>query len=288
MSEEAVIPSGTGIVEQVATDPIQPEQPAPGADEQKPKVPASDADAQNPEDTPEQLEEKRESRRARSNARKAAALAEARTEARMLREQLAREEARRTPPAAPAEPNRDQFDSLEDYHKAIATHTARVEAQKAIEDDRKARTERESKASANADQQRISDAWEKGEEAFRKEAKDYDEVVAEFIESDLPDLDPRARQAILELGETGVGQKVLYHLAKNPDEADRIARLPPLRQVIEIGKLEEKVTPAKRTSNAPAPVSSVKGASATQGFRENMSTAEYNSWRKSQGARWAR
>lgn len=257
--------------------------------------PATEADAQNSDETPapgaddqktgesdEQKQARRESRRSASNARKAAALAEAQTEARMLRERLERFE---KPVEATPEPKREDFDSLEDFHKALARSEAQKITKETIEADRKARSQQETQARTQETDKKVADAWTKGEEAFKKEAKDYDEVVGEFVESDLSDLDPTARRAILE---SDLGQRVLYHLAKNPDEAERIAQLSPTRQVIEIGKLEDKVNPPKKQSSAPAPVSGVKGSSVTHNITGNESQAEYEAKRKKMGARWAR
>lgn len=282
---ELDVNDGTGIVVETTIPTIKPD-PVTGTEVKKPDdAPAADADEQkSEEETPEQVEQRRESRRSRARARDAAKLASAETEARMLREQLNRVQAKDPSEAAPT---REDFQSLEDFNAALARHEARDEARKVIESERKTRVEQETKARSADTERKISDAWSKGEEDFRKEAKDYDAVVGEFVESELAELDLSARRAILELGDNGVGQKVLYHLAKNPDEAERIAKLSPTRQVIEIGKLEDKVTPPKKTSNAPPPVSSVKGASAIQGYRDNMSDAEYKAWRKGHGARWA-
>jgi hypothetical protein len=274
MAENDVI-SGTGIEEQVITDPIPPESkdaepPAQAADEQK-------------ADTPEQQEEKRQSRRERARARDAAKIAEAQTEARMLREQLDRLQAK-VAPVQDAEPQRESFDSLEDYHRALARHEARQEASKIVEGQRKVQTEQERQARANASDAAVAKTWESSESAFKKEATDYDEVVGEFISAELPSLDQSAKRAILE---SDIGPKLLYHMAKNPDEAERIARLSPVRQVIEIGKMEERVSPVKQSSKAPPPVSGVKGSSAAQTYREDMTDAQYRALRKSQGARWA-
>lgn len=262
------------------------ESPAHGADEQKPE-PAAAVEETTAEgeavkvETDEQKAERRESRRSRARAREAAKLAEAQTEARMLRERLDSQTAK---PVTEEEPKREAFDSLEDYHRALAKHEARLEARQTIETERKARQEQETKARTSETDRKIADAWSKGEEAFKKEAKDYDEVVAEFVESDLSDLDLSARRAILE---SDLGQRVLYHLAKNPDEAERIAKLSPTRQVIEIGKLEDKVVPQKKQTSAPAPVSQVKGRSTVVGYSDNMSDADFRAWSKANGARWA-
>ena len=56
------------------------------------------------------------------------------------------------------------------------------------------------------------------------------------------------------------GPDVIYYLGSNPKEAERIARLSPLLQAREIGKIEAKLganPPAKKTSTAPAPIAPV-------------------------------
>lgn len=54
--------------------------------------------------------------------------------------------------------------------------------------------------------------------------------------------------------ETGNPQDVLYHLAKNPDEAARIAMLPPTRQAVAVAKLAQGLNAPKRVSAAPPPI----------------------------------
>lgn len=54
--------------------------------------------------------------------------------------------------------------------------------------------------------------------------------------------------------ETGNPQDVLYHLAKNPDEAARIAMLPPTRQAVAIAKVASGLNAPKRVSSAPPPI----------------------------------
>lgn len=54
--------------------------------------------------------------------------------------------------------------------------------------------------------------------------------------------------------ETGNPQEVLYHLAKNPDEAARIAMLPPTRQAVAVAKLAGGLNAPKRVSSAPPPI----------------------------------
>ena len=57
-----------------------------------------------------------------------------------------------------------------------------------------------------------------------------------------------------------VGPDVAYYLGANVKEAERIARLSPILQAKEIGKIEAKLSdnpPVKKTTSAPAPISPV-------------------------------
>ena len=54
--------------------------------------------------------------------------------------------------------------------------------------------------------------------------------------------------------ESGNPHDVLYHLAKNPDEAARIAMLPPTRQAVAVAKIAGGLNAPKRVSSAPPPI----------------------------------
>lgn len=257
-------------------------EPAPGAEEQKPTPTASE----EPAETAEQQEEKKQSKFQRRLERQKTARIAAETEVRLLREQLAG--LKQSAPAVAAEPQRDQFETPEEYHAAIAAHVAKQVTSDELKTEREARQAQETKARQSAGEEAIAKSWNEREAAFNVEAKDYKEVVAAFIEdgevSALPEI---TRRAILE---SDVGPQLLYHLAKNTEDAERIAELSPARQVAEIGKLETKLSPvAKKVSNAPAPIKTVpQGRSAVQGYSDNMSNEEFRAWSKANGAKWAR
>ena len=90
--------------------------------------------------------------------------------------------------------------------------------------------------------------------------EDFEEVVT----NDNVKITPVMRDAIFELDDQEIQAEVSYYLGKNPKEAARIAKLSPMRQIAEVGKLEAKLTsqpaPTKRPSAAPDPISPVKGA----------------------------
>lgn len=261
------------------------ETPAPGADEQKPKVetPAPAAEEQKAEtETPEQQQAKRESRRQRARLRDAQRIGAAEAEARLLREQLAKQQ-RPTPESS--EPKREQFEDYESYLRAVAKHDAQQEAAKALESDRKAREGKEQSRDAVAEQRELAKRWNEREKAFKATAKDYDDVVGPYADGDLQELHGDARLYIVE---SDLGPQLLKHLADS-DEHDRIKELSPRQQVAALARLEDSLKkPAPKASNAPPPIKPVQqGRSAPNGFSENMSDSEYREWRKGHGARWA-
>ncbi len=102
-----------------------------------------------------------------------------------------------------------------------------------------------------------------------KDIPDYDEVVS-AADVDVP---PHISQHIVE---SDMGPLLGYHLAKHPEELDRLRKLSPIRAVAELGKLEMKLekksepapdkaakTEAQQVSRAPAPITPLDGKSTT-------------------------
>jgi hypothetical protein len=86
--------------------------------------------------------------------------------------------------------------------------------------------------------------------------------------------------------ESSVGPQVAYELGKNPAEAARIASLPPMRQIAEIGQLEARLGTGQggRTTAAPSASRSSHGAAGVSaGYDPNTgSTEDYRAWRATQ------
>lgn len=77
------------------------------------------------------------------------------------------------------------------------------------------------------------------------------------------------------------GPRVAYYLGKNPQEAQRIAQLPPLETAFELGRLESRLTSGqpRRVSGAPAPVQTVRGGGVLGTPDPNkMEMGEYAAW----------
>jgi hypothetical protein len=78
------------------------------------------------------------------------------------------------------------------------------------------------------------------------------------------------------------GHKVLHYLGQNPEEAEKLLSLPPLRMALKLASLEGKVSAVKPppTSKAPDPINPIGGKSAPVEPDEFGSTGEYIAWRK--------
>jgi len=172
------------------------------------------------------------------------------------------------PPAQPdSRPQRDQFSDPDSYDAALIEWSSRAATRTAMaEAEQKAATER-----AEADRKAQADAaaadWNTVRSKFveRREAIMADSQYADYAEvAENPDLEiPQTMLPVLFNVENG--PQVLYHLGKNPAEASRIAKLNPLQQAIEIGRLSADLArpvapPQRRLPASIAPVGSRNGA----------------------------
>jgi len=136
-------------------------------------------------------------------------------------------------------------------------------------------------------------AQEAAEQAFQARAQAFETRVGEFRER-APDFDTVARNPNLPITpvmgeaitESDVGPQVAYWLGKNPSDAHRIASLPPVRQVAEIGRIEARLTAqptAKKTTAAPPPPHTISGSpSPVAANPESMDLETYKKWRRGQ------
>lgn len=169
------------------------------------------------------------------------------------------------PPAPePARPTRDQFDTPDAYDAAIdawttvkserAVATARAEQERAQQQAAQQAAEQRQVEQVNATQQQ----WSVKRTAAIAAHPDY----AAVAEADTVAIQPPTAMAIMAAEN---GTEIAYHLGKNPDEATRIAALPPLAQVIEVGRLSDRLArgPQVEVSRAPEPIEPISGSRAT-------------------------
>ena len=170
------------------------------------------------------------------------------------------------PPQQPqGEPRRGDFD---DYEKYIEARAEWIAEKKLADRDKKAAEEKQQAAA-----QETAKRWQDRLKAAEKDIPDIREVVEA---ADL-ELSKSAGNSIIE---SDLGPKIIYYLATHEEEALRIAGLPALSQVREIGKLELKLsTPQqkpKETSKAPDPITPVGGQAPSND--EPSSTDDIATW----------
>jgi len=139
----------------------------------------------------------------------------------------------------PSEPLKaDDFADTQTYADALAERKAQ---------------ELLAKRDAEAERAATLDAYHDREEEARNKYDDFEQVA---YNPKLPVTETMAQT----IQASDNGPDVIYYLGSNPKEAERIARLSPLLQAREIGKIEAKLgdnPPAKKTSTAPAPIAPV-------------------------------
>jgi hypothetical protein len=142
-----------------------------------------------------------------------------------------------------------------------------------------------SKETAAAKQNNVQKAYADRAAEFTKKNPDFSEVIQSFI-NDYQGVDIPELMTVAADGENGPA--LAYHLAKNPDDMERILALPSHRRLIELGKLEDRlstrVVPVKKVSSAPAPLTTDKGAAVGKKDINDpkLSQAEYRQARMEQ------
>ena len=147
-------------------------------------------------------------------------------------------------------PQASQFQDAFEYAEALAEWSA----EKALVE----RDKQEAERRANEERAKLNKAWTERVEKAKAEMPDFEEMVA----SSTVVVGDAVRDAILE---SDVGPQILYHLASEDDIAQKIAAMPPIKALREIGKLEArfeakdapKEEPKQEVvarSKAPAPI----------------------------------
>lgn len=162
-------------------------------------------------------------------------------------------------------PSAEQFESTEAYAEALAVQKAeQLLAQREMH---KQHTE-------------LLEAYHDREEQARDKYQDFEQVAYN------PKL-PITTVMADTIRASDVGPEVAYYLGTNVKETERIARLPPILQAKEIGKIEARLAdnpPVKRTTSAPAPITPVtaRGSNNNPSYDttdprsiKNMSTSEW-------------
>jgi hypothetical protein len=210
---------------------------------------------------------------ARREAEARAAAAEARL-AELQGSRPAQEDAK---PVIAGEPKLDDFDTFEQYTRALA----RWEARQLIESERKAEADRTEKKRVESTIQN----WNQRVAEFSSKYEDYGDLV-----DSLPPLPNVLQRAVIE---SEAGPELAYHLAK-PENHEQLERLisasdDAMKMARIIGRIEAQLVkppePKKEASvsKAPDPIKPVGGKSlAAEKSPDEMTYQEFKSWREKQ------
>jgi hypothetical protein len=175
-------------------------------------------------------------------------------------------------PEAAEEPKPEQFSDMYEYAKALTDY--RVEQR--LQEEKV----RESQAKAEAERQKVINTWADRVKAAKSEMPDFEDMVgsADVVVSN------EVRDAIFE---SEVGPRILYHLAENPEIAEKLQGMTVTSALRAIGKLEAQfekteAKPVVGRSKAPAPINPIK--SAANGRDVNLTAdgqfhGSYQSWK---------
>lgn len=142
------------------------------------------------------------------------------------------------PAAEPAKPARAQFQTDEAFQDALVEFRVKEQLAKERREAQEAAQKAEAAKQLEVAQARITRAVEI--------VPDFKEVI-EATDQQVPQVVAGYMQ------ESELFPELLYHLAKNPQEAQRLAKLSTARALVEIGKIESKLQPfAAGASPAPA------------------------------------
>lgn len=185
--------------------------------------------------------------------------------------------------ASDDKPKAAHFDSHEDYVEALTDWK--------IEQKEKKKELSAKETEVKSQYQKQMDDHQSRVDSFKKSQPDYVEVLTDFIEEhgDL-EFSMGVQESILS---SDLGPAVIYELARNKTELDRINSLSAIAAAREIGKIEQRLARAndaqkenqetKKLTKAPAPLSPV--GSKGSGYKKSpneMNTDEYREWRRSQ------
>lgn len=172
-------------------------------------------------------------------------------------------------------PKADDFDTYDEYYEALADY----KAEKKVRDILKKQEEKDKqKKTANETIEAIKQFKERAEKTAEK-YEDFDEVITD---EETP-YNEAMKQAVFN---SEIGPEIAYYLGKHKEEAMKIAKMPVLKSVMEMGKLEDRLFASlkgkpKKPSNAPVPIKPIKGSGNTIAKDPNkMSMKEYRAFRQ--------
>jgi len=193
------------------------------------------------------------------------------------------EESAKSTEKASDRPQADDYDTHEEYVEALTDWKLEQKLSAKEKKEQESKAEQEFQQKLGTHRERV--------ESFAQSHEDFYDVVEDV---DDIELSQTVQEAIIE---SETGPQLMYELAKNRKELERINSLPATKAARELGKFENKVTqssePSKetskketKTSKAPEPIKPVSQKSGGQVHKsihdENLSFKEYERLREKQ------
>ncbi|MFD1558348.1 hypothetical protein ACFSHT_22410 [Paraburkholderia silviterrae] len=173
-----------------------------------------------------------------------------------------------------AEPTPPEFIDPEQYQRDMAEYTRKVTERSVKMQLREAEVRRQTEATEKSNREAAAahaQAWQGRRTKALEEMPDYAEVAEN------PAVHVSQTMAIA-ITSSENGPKLAYHLGQHPEVAERISRMAPALQLMEMGKLEAQITAPKApaVSKTPPPIKHQAGAGTPQSkSADEMSMEEY-------------
>lgn len=190
-----------------------------------------------------------------------------------------------------AKPKLDDFDSYEAWSNAKDEWMERKFAHEQEQREEALRRELSQQNSGQHARTQVLDSFDSRVVEFEKSHPEFRETCKAAHEAGVPS----NRMMDEHFLHSELGPALMLHLAQNPEEARRIAALPPGPTLVALGRLEiqlESETPDAGTSPKPKemkppsrPIKPVKATSTPTTDPDKMTQAEYKAWRDNGGGR---
>ncbi len=172
---------------------------------------------------------------------------------------------------ASGEPQRDQFDSYEDYLKASAIYDARRIVREELEQTTAKQKESTTAAEQHKTQQAEQRQFLEARGKLEKEIPDYKDTIEDW-EPNLPDT---VAAMLIKLPE---GPLITYHMAKNPALEAQFRDQPEYLHGVLLGQLISSLKSPPKASAAPAPGKPVSGSKAGSSTEPPSDPEQYYAW----------
>lgn len=173
---------------------------------------------------------------------------------------------------ASKEPQRDHFESYEDFLEAKATFKAEQIVQKHLEQYQTQQKEATTRSQAEQSRKESERQFLERRATLEKEIPDYKDVVEDWDTSTIPS---SLVDMLIKLPE---GPLVSYHMAKNPALEAQFRDQPEYMHGIILGQLIASLKSVPKTSTAPAPGKTVSSSKAGSSKEPPSDPEQYFAW----------